>query len=142
MIRAKFRCMGVNHRWNGEKFVEMLPVTHRQSYTTGDEVEAEENLSFWKATPGGSVKLTYIEGQECPFEPGHYYYVDFEEGEGPWKLRSVQQFETSLTISMSTGWGGEDLHHGEVEMTIDNEAAWGHFDNKVGRMWSVGFSPT
>lgn len=149
MIRAKFRCMGVNDRWDC-RTAEFLPVTHRHSHTTGEPAEAEENLAFWQATPAGKVYLTYLKevedlnqsGQDCPFVAGAYYYMDLEEDEeGEWKLDLITQRVENLTVEIVSGWGCREFHHGKVEMTIDNEAAWPSFVGKVGSAWRVVLTP-
>jgi hypothetical protein len=141
VIRAKFRCMSVTHRWDGERIVEMLPVTHRQPHTTEGEVDAEENLAFWKATPSGRIELHYRKDQGYTFEPGAYYYVDLDRSEvGIWKLDSFHQWGESIEVIFHTGWGGDTIQRGEFKMSIDNEDAWGHFTNQVGTKWRVAFT--
>jgi len=138
MIRAKFRCMSVTRRWNGETYVEMLPVTHRQSHTSGGEVAAKENLDFWEATPAGKIRLEYTQKQECSFEPGDYYYVDFEESpEGQWRLERVEECITTLTIQIDSEWGLPLIQSGHVQMSIDNKQAWPHFQGKIHSRWNV-----
>lgn len=140
MIRAKFRCMSVTHRWNGERHVEMLPVTHRQSHTSGGEVSAEENLSFWEATPAGKIQLEYKATQECPFDPGAYYYVDMEESpEGTWRLERVEECITTLTINLDSDWDLPLLRSGHIHMSIDNKKAWTPFQGKIHSRWNVMF---
>ncbi len=74
MTRAKFTCNAVTKRkaWAGapdnEGFVydaEFSPVVSG----------SDENKAFWKASPGGSLKLTTIRADH--FQPGQDYYVDF-----------------------------------------------------------------
>lgn len=140
MVRAKFRCMGIDKRWNGEEHVEFLPVTHKYPHTTGSEVDAHENLAFWKATPSGSIKLTYNQGQANEFRHGDYYYVDFvPEDDGDWTLEPVTLYIGSMKVEFYTAWGGKDLQQGNIEMSIDNEAAWPSFVGKVGSKWTVKF---
>jgi len=141
MIRAKFRCMGVTYRWDKTQRVEMLPVTHKESHTSGGEVDAEENLQFWNATPAGNIDLTFSAEQPCDFEPGAYYYIDFEESpEGRWVLDKVTQLSGSLEVSLGASWGGDFVQYGTIKMTIDNEVAWKHLDGKAGKKWAVTFT--
>jgi len=141
MIRAKFRCMGVEKRWDGIRNVKMLPVTHKQTHTSGGEVDAEENLQFWEATPAGTVDLTFSKEQACDFEPGDYYYIDFEEDlSGRWKLTQVTQLDNSLEVVFSAPWDVDYLSYGTIKMTIDNQVAWDCFDGNVGKKWDVAIS--
>jgi hypothetical protein len=69
-VRAKFVCNGVDDKPEYEqKSASFSPVT------TG----SEENKSFAKYTPAGSIQLSI--SNETPaanfFEPGKEYYVDF-----------------------------------------------------------------
>jgi hypothetical protein len=71
-VKAKFTCIGVEAAADGEHtLVNFLPVT------TG----SEENKSFAKYTPAGSVFLSIH--QDTPaasfFEGGKEYYLTFEE---------------------------------------------------------------
>ena len=140
MIRAKFRCMGVERRWDKTHRIEMLPVTHKETWTSHGEVEAPENLQFWKATPAGRIRATFGDTHECPFNPGDYYYVDFEaDPNGRWRLQKVTQLSESLEVRFEAPWGTELLQFGNIEMTIDNGAAWDSFDGRAGTPWSVTF---
>lgn len=67
-VRAKFQCIGVSEDTSGNKNVNFLPVT------TG----CEENKSFAKYTPGGSLYLTISPETAAydAFEVGKEYYLD------------------------------------------------------------------
>lgn len=72
--RCKFQCQAVKKMkaWRGsnQKFVYEAEFT---AVTTG----TEEDMSFFEATPSGTIKVgTY---KNDVFEPGKTYYVDFEE---------------------------------------------------------------
>lgn len=73
MTRAKFRCervAKVNNSGFGYCEIELQPVT-------GD---TPENKSFFRATPGGNIKLSIVaEATAAQFEPGKFYFVDFTE---------------------------------------------------------------
>lgn len=73
-VRAKFVCVGIqDYPENEQKNVVFSPVT------TG----SEENKSFSKYTPGGSVNLVIsYETQAADFfEDGKEYYLDFTKAE-------------------------------------------------------------
>jgi hypothetical protein len=62
-VRAKFRCNG-----NKDGSVSL------QAVTTG----SEENKTFWKYTPAGSISLSITNPDAVnQFEAGKEYYVDF-----------------------------------------------------------------
>ncbi|MEH1933860.1 MAG: hypothetical protein V7L14_09040 [Nostoc sp.] len=71
MIRAKFTCQQniLNHETQTATVV-LTPVT--------TSPPTEENLTFWKATPAGSITLGITNPQaSAQFSPGTDYYVDF-----------------------------------------------------------------
>lgn len=62
-VRAKFRCNG-----NKDGVVLLLAVTKG----------SEENKTFWKYTPAGSISLSITNPDAVSqFEAGKEYYVDF-----------------------------------------------------------------
>ena len=74
-VRAKFRVTAIKRQvgWNGHLIVvEMAPVTSNDP--------ASEDVSFWTATPSGSINMQIDnpDAHGC-FELGKYYYVDFSE---------------------------------------------------------------
>lgn len=72
MVRAKFKVESVTNHANGFGEVSMAPVT------TG----SEENKSFWKYTPSGSLKMSIDNPAALEqFKPGKEFYVDFHEAE-------------------------------------------------------------
>lgn len=73
-VRAKFLCTGIeNHPEYKNKNVSLSPVL------TG----SEENKSFSKYTPAGSINLVISDETEAvnSFEEGKEYYVDFTPAE-------------------------------------------------------------
>lgn len=67
MVRAKFTCTG-----NTNGVVTMQPVFSG----------SEENKTFWKYTPGGSITLSITNPDAVnQFEVGKEYYVDFTPAE-------------------------------------------------------------
>ena len=71
MVRAKFKCDFVS-KFTDTATVNMVPVTNG----------SEENKSFYKWTPGGSIILQGISHTVADkFVPGKEYYVDFTEAE-------------------------------------------------------------
>lgn len=73
-VRAKFFCAVVsNNEESQQKNVSLIPVTDG----------SEENKSFSKYTPAGSVELTISHETEASnfFEEGTEYYLDFTKAE-------------------------------------------------------------
>lgn len=69
MVRAKFRCDSVTLLVNGAQ-ITLIPVTSG----------SEENESFYKWTPAGSISLSLVSKATANhFYPGHEYYIDFTE---------------------------------------------------------------
>lgn len=69
-VRAKFKVRSVTeHEWApGGKSVELYPVTNG----------SEENKEFYKATPGGEIKLSTVNPAAAEqFKVGREFYVDF-----------------------------------------------------------------
>lgn len=68
MVRAKFKVSSVENFEGGTAEIKMHPVT----------VGSEENMSFWKYTPSGSLKMR-IDHPEAivQFKPGQEFYLDF-----------------------------------------------------------------
>lgn len=136
MIRAKFRCVKVEKKIQGQgdkqhvrHEVLFRPVTPR-SYCGADEVLCAENTQFWDATPSGTAELTY--GADTPpFEVGDFYYIDMRRRDGGhWKLWRVE-LQCHGTDIEEDGSGhvefsrlrdpGEEegLRYGKIEMGIE-----------------------
>lgn len=71
MIRAKFTCQQNTFSHETQTAtVALFPVTR--------DLDNEENLSFWKATPNGEIKLQITNPKaSAQFCVGCDYYVDF-----------------------------------------------------------------
>lgn len=66
-VRAKFKCTSITHGEDSSSVV-LSPVTNG----------SEENKTFYKWTPGGSIGLNILSKETAEnFEPGKEYYVDF-----------------------------------------------------------------
>lgn len=73
MVRAKFRCWSVIPSSDGAFNIELHAVT---------EDSSEENKTFWKYTPAGSVTLSTVNKAAADYyEPGVEYYLDFTKAE-------------------------------------------------------------
>lgn len=98
VIRAKFRCLSVEKKWNGEALVRLGPVKR-------DGDRDSENNFFWKYTPSGHAELGYVAKQEPPFDVGAYYYVHFTkaetlaDGTGSWRLSQLNQYDGGAEIT-------------------------------------------
>ena len=146
-VRAKFRCLGITHRYDHNFIVELGAVMNKK----GDNFE--ENKSFWNCTPTGKAEVVCV--HECDFEPGAYYYVDLvESGEDDdWHLNYVRlsdngQGDVSFSWfrRMPKGWDYKQPtlpgpHRGSLEMTIESgkTKALSVFD-KPGSTWKVAFT--
>ena len=148
-VRAKFRCLGITHRYDHNIIVELGAVMNKK----GDNFE--ENSSFWKYTPTGKAELVFA--HECDMEPGAYYYIDFVELEdkdpGAWHLNHVrlsdnQQGDVSFSWyrQMPKEWDYKQptppgMHRGTLEMTIEGgkTMALSAFE-KPGSLWKVTFT--
>jgi hypothetical protein len=101
----------------------------------------EENRKFWEASPSGEMELRY--GGETPFQLGDFIYVDMtpaedDEEENLWKLYSVTQSETQLSIEFGLGWDHERyLRSAQFKLDIHNEGAWDAFLGNHGTKWKV-----
>ena len=139
MIRAKFRCLGVEERWDGTTNVDLQPVIPSKK----DDGQGE-NARFWEATPAGSIKLTLTRGAIHTFVSGAYYYIDFaRSAEGRWDLYSFTKSMNSMEVVFSARWDNTaDIGDGTIKLTVDNDDLLGEFDTWVGFPWSVVFTPT
>nr|WP_321409353.1 hypothetical protein [uncultured Carboxylicivirga sp.] len=71
-VRAKFECINIEDQPDyQQKVVEFVPVLDG----------SDENKSFAKYTPAGSITLTISDETEAStaFEKGKEYFVDFSE---------------------------------------------------------------
>jgi len=107
-----------------------------------DSGQDPENEIFWKYTPSGSAKLTFMGA--CDYQPGAYYYIDMTLAEdGEWTLDLVtRRGNGSGDVELASTWkpvteGG--LRHGKLEMGIDSARVidlFGLPDSK----WNVVFT--
>ena len=133
MVRAKFRCMTTSQHFHGQMgTAEFLPVNSKKDEHHPEGTE--ENALFWKWTPCGGAKLR-VPLDDDAYKIGRCFYIDMEHNpEGGWSLRSRTQREDQIDICLTRGFGEE------VQMTINNEAAWPAFlTGKVGAPWAVTF---
>lgn len=69
-IRAKFQCQSVTgHYWSTEAKTYRFQAIYDQGLV-------EEDRSFAKATPTGSLEIQ-VDNPNAQFEVGAYYYLDF-----------------------------------------------------------------
>lgn len=80
-VRAKFRCLGITHKWDGSIIAELGPVMNRKCENF------EENKKFWQASPTGECHLTY--NVKADLQVGAYYYIDMISEEGEWQLNEI-----------------------------------------------------
>jgi hypothetical protein len=144
-IRAKFRCLSVTEKWNGEFVGEFSPVMQKGE-------NSEENKKFWKYTPAGEAELTFHE--EHDLQVGAYYYIDMvADDDGEWSLSSVtkdghrDQGRTGGKVALSY-YRSHDyrdvpkgLLRGSLEMQLSGEAN-GTLDlfGEAGGRWKVTFT--
>jgi hypothetical protein len=68
-VRAKFKC-DVVHDYGEHKEIRLSAVTSQE--------EGDENNTFWKYTPSGTVKIHICNPPAAKmFRPGREYYLDF-----------------------------------------------------------------
>lgn len=156
-IRCKYRCLGINSRWDGSGVVQLAPVMASK--------EHPENSVWWDATPSGEVEIQV--GSENPFQNGAYYWVDLERlDEGPpeddyertllYRLRYVTDWGGSIEVMLESGYARREttppgsrgrsfvtddgIRKAEFKATINNEAAWPAFVGHVGSWWRVTYA--
>ena len=140
MIRSKFRCMGIEARWDHTQIVKMRPVC---KHTSGSPEDAVENKSFWDATPAGEIELTYRSPDHL-FKVGDSYYVDMvetESAEGAWTLGEVTENSSTVTVKFRAPWGGTPLSQGHIEISVQNKTTFPRFIGRSSSRWTVTFSP-
>lgn len=70
--RAKFLCQTVTQYSGDLRSVRLTAITGT----------SEENKTFWKYTPNGTIEMSIDNPPASAlFEPGKAYYVDFSEAE-------------------------------------------------------------
>ena len=70
LVRSKMKCRSVTYSAGGYCEVELLPVM------TG----SPENDRYFKATPGGTLKLCGVKSEIGDlFKPDREYYIDVED---------------------------------------------------------------
>lgn len=143
-VRAKFRCLGITHKWNKEIVAELGVVMNKK----GEHYQ--ENKLFWEYTPTGKCELVFHE--ECELEVGAYYYVDLveTEEEDAWHLNSLRLSDNGQG-DVSFSWYkprkdyqaplGAGMHRGSLEMGIESgkTKALDAFQ-KPGTRWKVAFT--
>lgn len=152
MIRAKFRCLGINLRWDGGSVVDLSPVTKRH-YKYGEEpMNFAENEQFWKYSPSGECSLHFdtINLEKIPFKVGSYYYIDMEKiedvvrvGSVLWVLQSNTNWGTNgegeITLSRGYVTDEQGLKSGTLKIGLSGESAKVSTFGDVGKMWDVTF---
>jgi hypothetical protein len=143
MIRAKFRCLNMSKNYENRYGYELQPVMANSP--------AEEDKSFWEATPSGKAEMNYLleDGDEEPFELGAYYYIDMvPDDEGDWVINTRTQHATGrrgangeivLAASGPGDWRTPGLKHSKLHMGIDNPVAMEAFGD-VESKWNVVFT--
>lgn len=144
-VRAKFRCMGVERRWDGKQNVNLAPLARGRG-------KDPENEIFWEATPTGSAELVLASG-EHPFEPGDYYYIDFEPVGNDtdcllaWSMtlthgRNHKRFEMSVYNYDDPADLDIPVRRGRVEIGIDDSKteAWEALGTPDEGLWRVRFT--
>lgn len=108
IIRAKFRCLSIEQKWNGETFIKLGPVRR-------DDGKDPENRFFWKHTPSGEATLMFQKGKEPPFKAGDYYFLDMQTARdanrnipAPWRINQIEQQDYGVTVGFYCT-GDEDV---------------------------------
>ena len=152
-VRAKFRCLGINAKYDGLFIAELKPVMQRGS-------NSEENKRFWEASPNGDCELVF--NKCCPLVPGAYYYLDLSpvnDMEGPiskleieerWSLEVVTEFGAGNSEVSFSYWRQYDyklprpdgLASGRLKLGLDakkGRAAYENFSHP-GSKWKLAVS--
>lgn len=113
IIRAKFRCMGVEKTWDGVEIVRFQAVHGNKNHST-----CEENRSFWTATPTGGLTLKLTnEASHGRVENGEYYYLDFHED-----METALVEDPVYTMALVVEFIG--MHrHGQVDLHLNAVAS-------------------
>ena len=117
MIRAKFRCLLTTCSWDNIHRAEFKPVYQKKD--NGSDGNAEENKTFWEATPSGEATLNFRGPHE--FVPGAYYYLDMEPDEtGTWTYSSLTRFPTNgeVVLNLYCQSPNPGLQYGTLKMNI------------------------
>lgn len=104
-----------------------------------------ENHSFWKASPSGTLKISFPMGIEVPpvFKAGQCFKVFHEKSEnGKWKLvyNNLDDGRMSIQLTASADpqnfWADINAHE---EMSIDNKDVFAFYSNDKDtfRVWLV-----
>ena len=111
-VRSKFRCLGINERWDGGSTIQLAPVMASKDHP--------ENSVWWDATPSGEIEIKT--GAECMFEVGAYYWVDMERLEAEptddyekrlsYRLNCVVDWVTPSSRSSNPGTPGRSPSRG------------------------------
>lgn len=109
IIRAKFRCLSIEQKWNGEIAVRLGPVKR------GDGKDTENDF-FWKYTPSGKAELVFhktgarmrdgevVMKNEASFKSGDYYYLDMQRRVdltlplGTWRINRIEHQDYGVTV--------------------------------------------
>jgi hypothetical protein len=143
-VRAKFRCLGIESKYDGTIIAELKPVQQKGS-------NSKENAEFWSYSPNGESKLVFF--KKCPIEVGAYYYIDmiFEEGVDDnlrWKQDSLSRGSEGGGEVYLSWYGNHDYRnrpegmlHGYVKIGMEPKArgaleAFSH----PGSKWKVDFT--
>ena len=142
-VRAKFRCLGLNTRWNNLNNAELSAVLK-----PGDGCENyDENMQFWEASPSGSCNITFYGPSQ--FKPGSYYYIDmWQDDDGDYTLDTIMHQESLSGVTLSAEWPHrwdalEDKMVRvslEIQMSTDKGKAASESFDSPGKKWNVEFS--
>lgn len=137
LIRAKFRCLGIEKTWDNLTKVRLAPVMASDGHP--------ENEKFWSATPTGEATLKYR--GPAPFEPGDFYYIDMKplDDSENWTLDTMTLSASGageVSFSRYTSWDPKlplEFMEGALKMYIEPSETLKLF-GKPGAKWSVTFS--
>lgn len=148
VIRAKFRCLGINLKWDGSSTAELKPVT-KKKYEYGKEaMNFAENEQFWKYSPSGECSLGFktTDIEKLPVRLGSYYYIDMEQDDaGEWELSTISNYgaqgagEVYFSVNNS-GEAAEKLHFGTLKIGLSGESAKVSHFGATSKKWKITFS--
>jgi len=134
-VRAKFRVLGIEHRYDGLFLAELKPVMNK----AGNNYE--ENKTFWEYSPNGESRLTF--SGKHNLEVGAYYYIDIEQvefpkdGDNSWLLNDVSRHSDGGGEVFLSWYRSYDHHTGRPDGLLSGNLKIGMDKKAQGAMLTL-----